>query len=341
MSRSIRATLCILLMTAGSGEALAMTFKIATLAPAGTTWMKEVKKGARAITEKTDGRVRFKFYPAGVMGSDAIVLRKIRAGQLHGGAFSSAGLARLYPDIQALNIPMLFNGFDEVDYVRARVEPVMKEQMLKKGFVLLGIAENGFTNILSQSPIDDLESIRASRLWVPEGDVMAKEILLSMDLSPVSLPISDVFAGLQTGLIETVMVTPTAAIAMQWHDGAAYLIDTPLAYLVGFLAIQKRAFDKLSAEDRQIVEQEIDKAFDEMDRLTRIDNINALQALENQGIQLVEPKAAELARWKRLSKRSVDSLIARGALTREGVDRVMHYLEHYRSLRAQNGGETR
>src|SRR5210317_1280660 len=74
-------------------SAFAMTLKIATLAPAGTIWMNEMKKGASEIKKKTDGRVELKFYPGGVMGNDKSVHRKIKVGQLHGGAFTSGGLS--------------------------------------------------------------------------------------------------------------------------------------------------------------------------------------------------------------------------------------------------------
>ena len=64
----------------------AQTLKIATIAPEGSAWMGEMRRVARAIEEQTQGRVELKFYPSGVMGSDRTVMRKIRAGQLQGGA---------------------------------------------------------------------------------------------------------------------------------------------------------------------------------------------------------------------------------------------------------------
>ena len=77
-----------LLLIFFSVSADAKRLKIATLAPAGTTWMKEMKAGANLIAERTEGRVKLKFYPGGVMGNDQSVHRKIKIGQLHGGAFT-------------------------------------------------------------------------------------------------------------------------------------------------------------------------------------------------------------------------------------------------------------
>jgi len=330
MKATTRILMAALICAAILSPARAQTLKIATLAPAGTDTMKALQRGAAAIAAKTAGRVKFKFYPGGVMGNEKSVRRKIRIGQLQGGAFSSGGMADVYPDIQILNLPMLFDSFDEVDYVRPRVDPVLKENLEARGFVLLGVIEEGFTRILSTDPIDRMAAIRNHKLWAPEGDLMAEETYDSMHLSPVYLPISDVYTGLQTGLIDTVTTTPTAAIAFQWHSKLAFMTDTPLVYLVGLLAIDKRAFDRIGAADQATVRQELGLITDALNESTRRGNLQAIQALKNEGFVFVTPEAREIEHWRQLANESIEHLIAKGALTRDGVDLVRHYLQDYR-----------
>ena len=330
MEKLIRIYLVAMLIVVFSGQSLAKTFKIATLAPAGTTWMKEMTKAASLIDEKTDGRVKLKFYPGGVMGNEQSVHRKIKVGQLHGGAFTSGGLAHIYPGIHALSLPMIFNSFDEVDYVRSNIDTYLKQNMEQGGFVLLGIAEGGFARILSKQPLTDLEAIRSSKVWIPEGDVMVQATYKTFGISAISLPISDVFTGLQTGLIETVSITSTAAIAFQWHSSTAYVTDTPLIYLIGLLAIEKKSFDKIKAEDQVIVKQEIDRVFKQLDALNRSDNEKAREALIKQGIKLVKPSPEELKRWKALSAQSIVNMTKEGIVSQEAVDHVMQLLSDYR-----------
>ncbi len=331
MKHSFKFCLIALLLGTFSGHSLAKTFKIATIAPAGTVWLKQMKKGAEIIKQKTEGRVKIKYYPGGVMGNDASVHRKIRVGQLQGGAFTSGGLAQFYADIQVLSLPMLFNSLDEVDYVRSKLDETLKQNMEKNGFVILGIAEGGFAKIMSREPMVKLESIRASKVWIPEGDIVVLETYKTLGISPISLPISDVFTGLQTGLIETVSVTSTAAIAFQWHTSTSYLTDTPIIYLIGLLAIQKKAFDKISPEDQLIVRTAIGDAFKTLDTLNRADNIQASEALRAEGIKFVKPEAEELKRWKTLSNQAIDNMVAEGIVSREMVDVVMGHLSTYRN----------
>lgn len=320
-----------ILLVAFSGGAAAKTLKIATLAPAGTVWMKEMKAGADRIEQRTGGRVEFKFYPGGVMGNDQSVHRKIKIGQLQGGAFTPGALSQVDASIQALGLPMLFNNLAEVDFVREQMDEVLKRRMEDSGFVILGITEGGFARILSKRALHNLEEIRDSKVWIPEGDAISRVVFEALGVSPISLPIADVFTGLQTGLIETVAVNPTSAIAFQWHTSTAYMNDTPVAYLVGVLAIEKRAFEKLKPADQAIVREEMGKVFELLDKVNRDDNRAAEEALKNQGIQMIATDPAEVERWRGIANRSIADMVERGAIPGDIVNQVQHRLQEYRN----------
>jgi TRAP-type C4-dicarboxylate transport system substrate-binding protein len=203
--------------------------------------------------------------------------------------------------------------------------------MEKNGFVLLGIAEGGFARIMSREPMVKLESVRASKVWLPEGDIVVLETYKSLGISPISLPISDVYTGLQTGLIDTISVNPTGAIAFQWHTSTPYLTDTPIIYLIGLFAIQKKAFDKISPADQVIVREVIADVFKALDSLNRADNIQASEALKALGTIFVKPEPQELQRWQTLSALSIDNMVAEGIVSREMVEIIRGHLSTYRS----------
>jgi len=308
----------------------AKTLKFATLAPAGTTWMKEMKAGAEQIKQRTEGRVKLKFYPGGVMGNDQSVHRKIKIGQLHGGAFTQVGLAQVYPGIQVLGMPMLFRSLEEVHYVREHIDVVLKREMEAAGFVLLGISEGGFARILSKQPMQDLESLRSSKIWLPEGDEVGLTAFRGLGITPISLSIADVFTGLQTGLIETVPVNPTSAIAFQWHSNMAYMTDVPINFLIGLLAVRKSVFDKLSTEDQAVMREEMDVVFKRLDKINRIDDEAAKAALQQQGITFVMPHPGEIERWRKIADQSIDAMVESGVMPASIVEQVREHLQSFR-----------
>jgi len=314
-----------------SSAVAAKTLKFATLAPAGTTWMNEITAGADRVKQRTSGRVKLKFYPGGVMGNDQSVLRKIKIGQLHGGAFPQSGLAQINTNAQAMGLPMMFRNLEEVDYVRERLDPVIKREMESSGFVLLGISGGGFARILSKQPMQNLEALRASKVWIPEGDQVGLTAFRSLGITPILLPISDVFTGLQTGLIETVPTNPTSAIAFQWHSNTAYMTDLPITFLTGHLALTKSEFDKLETEDQAILLEEMGAVFKRLDELNRIDNEAAIKALQQQGITFVSPSPGEAERWREIARQAVDEMVNSGVISAPIVEQVRSDLQTFRA----------
>src|SRR5690349_9200828 len=101
----LRNALLLGVLTTLASFAQADTIKIATVAPDGTAWMKELRASADVVKQRTEGRVEVKFYPGGVMGDPATVLRKIKIGQLQGGAFTGGEISGVVPDAQLYSLP--------------------------------------------------------------------------------------------------------------------------------------------------------------------------------------------------------------------------------------------
>jgi TRAP-type C4-dicarboxylate transport system substrate-binding protein len=334
MSRKATWALALGLCLGGWLPAGAQTLKIATLAPDGTIWMKELRAGAEEVDQKTGGRVTLRFYPGGVMGNDKTVLRKIRAGQLQGGAFTSGALADVYRDVVIYGLPFIFRSLDEVDFVRARMDDRLKAGLEAGGMVTLGISEGGFAYLLSDKPIRTIDDAKGRRVWIPEGDVISATGLEVAGVTPIPLPIGDVYTALQTGLLDTVATTPAGAIAFQWHTKVKYFVDVPLEYLVGMIVVDRDAFQKLSAGDQATVKEVMGSVLAHLDRLTRADNESAREALRAQGIEFVKPSSEELQRWRAVADESLARLKAKDVYSQESLELLLGYLKEFRERAA-------
>jgi len=309
----------------------ARTFKIATVAPDGTAWMKKIREGAKLISEKTQGRVKFKFYTGGVMGSDKSMLKKMRIGQLHGGALTGGGLAEIYPDMQIYSLPFVFQTLDEVDYVRSKMDSMISEGLQTKGIKALGISEGGFAYFMSRTPVRKVEELSALKNWLPEGDMISQTMYETVGISPVQLPLSDVYTGLQTGLIDTIGSNLTGSIAFQWHTKVKYVTDIPLIYLVGAFVMDEKAFKKIQAEDQKIVTETMTKIFEELDIINRKDNDSAREALKQQGIEFLSLTAEEESRWGKLAEKTILSMKQKGLYTEKMHKVLTSLLQEYRT----------
>lgn len=300
----------------------ATTLKIATLTPEGSAWMVKMRKAASEIKAATEGRVKLKFYPGGVMGDDSAVLKKIRIRQLHGGAMPGGSLSRFYPDSQVYSLPLKFDDLAQVGKVREDIDSLISEGYEEGGFVTFGLAGGGFAYIMSKEPIAHPEDLKGRKSWAPNTDPATVASFDAFSISPIPLPIGDVLAGLQTGLIDTVATSPVGAITLQWHTQIKFVTEVPLIYLFAVLAIEKKAFKKLKADDQQIVRDAIGKAFVELDKENIDSNQQALDALESQGIEIIKPNVEQLAAWKTLGVKAGKAMVEKGAVSQQMVDRV-------------------
>jgi len=306
------------------------TLKIATLAPDGTSWMKAMRSAAKDINAETEGRVKLRFYPGGVMGNDKSVLRKIRIGQLHGGAITSGGLAGVYPDIQIYSLPFLFRSTKEVDYVRGHMDAGIISGLHKKGFVSFGIGEGGFAYLMSQTPFTTASALKSMKIWSPEGDQLSYNAFRSIGITPVPLSITDVLTGLQTGLIDTVGTTPIGAIALQWHSRVKHLADLPLSYIYATLVISEKALKKLADKDRDILQRSLATTFNQINTRNRNDNMSARSALQNQGIQFYRPDTSNKSDWNAAMKQVITDSKVQNRLSKTLIKEMQQHLIDFR-----------
>lgn len=305
--------------------------KIATLSPDGSAWMQEMRASADKIDQRTQGRVKFKFYPGGVMGDDAAVLRKMRVGQLQGGAVTAGALENVYPDSQIYNLPLAFKSFDEVDHVRKQMDKVLVAGYEKKGFITFGLAEGGFAYPMTKgNPIEKPGDLSSHKVWAPPDDKMSEHAFVAFNITPISLSLGDVLSGLQTNMIDTIAAPPVAALVMQWHTQVKSVTQVPISYIYALMVIDQKAFSKISPADQAIVREEMGKSFATMDQLNRKDNIKAFEALTKQGITVVKPSAENLNAWYELADKTQKKLVAEGVTSNAIYEQMEKLLIEYR-----------
>jgi len=311
----------------------ATDLKLATVAPEGSSWMKDLRAAGLQVKDRTGGRVNIKFYGGGIQGTDKKVLRKIRIGQLQGGVFTSNSLEERYPDILIYGLPMLFNSQDEVDYVRQKMDARLTAGLEKAGFVSYGFAGGGFAYFMTGKPVAGLADLRGQKIWVPEGDQTSYVAMQALQLSPVVLPITDVLTGLETGLLDIVATPPVGAVILQWYTKTRFVTNLPLSYTLGVLAIDKGALQGVSDADQAVIREVMSALYKRLDAQNRVDNTKAEQALRANGLKFVEPNIAEVPEWRASVSAAMDGMAAKGTFSADLLAEVRRHLQDYRKTR--------
>ena len=312
-------------------NALAAVLKISTAYPDGTYVVKSLKAAAKEVETATEGRVKLKFYPGGVQGDNKTVLKKIKRGLLHGALLEGGALAAEFKDAQVYNAPMVFNNFDEVDYVRSKLDSEIIAGFAKNGWTLFGLIDGGFAYAMSNQPVSNLQQLKQQKLWLPANDPLSEKLANAFSLAPIYLGIGEVLTALQTGAIDSIVAPPAAALTLQWYSKVKHVTDVPFMYTYGTLALSNKAFAKLSAADKTSVTAILNKTIADVDKNSRADNLKAFSALSTQGLKAVQPAGEDIASLRSDAEKATQVLLDKQEFSKEMLQKMQKLLAEFRA----------
>jgi TRAP-type C4-dicarboxylate transport system substrate-binding protein len=233
--------------TSSPGEPLPI--RVGTLAPEGTPWHDALQEIGEAWKKASGGRITFTIY-AGTQGEEADMIRKMRGGQLQMGAFTTVGLETISKEMSALWIPLLFQTYDELDYVRGKIDPRLEKALGDKGFVVLNWGDAGWVKYFAKKPIPNLKALQQLKLFVWAGSSESEEMYKDAGFKIEPASPTDILMYLQRGRIEAFPAPATLALANQWFGLAKNMMDIRFAPVVGATIIKKEAWDKFDPKLR-------------------------------------------------------------------------------------------
>jgi TRAP-type C4-dicarboxylate transport system substrate-binding protein len=131
------------------------------------------------------------------------------------------------------------------------------------------------------------------KMWVWKDDPVAKTSLDAFGIKAYPLHIADVNTGLETGMINSFYSSPLGAIVFQWYPKIKYMLDYPMVNSSGALLIKKDIFYSLSKKNQAIIREVARKLCNELIRLARKENAEALKILKKNGIVFENPSPAQ------------------------------------------------
>jgi TRAP-type C4-dicarboxylate transport system substrate-binding protein len=303
-----------------------LVIKMATLAPEGSSWMKTLNLINTEVMKKTENKVQFRIYPGGVLGDEMDMLRKLKIGQIQSVALTSGGLSSLFKETDVLQIPFLFQKYEEVDLILKKMDSFFRKGFEDNGHILLGWSDAGFVYLMSTVPVSSVADLKKVKVWIWEESPMSKAIFDEAGVKAIPLTVPDVLVGLQTGLVEVVYTPPTGAISLQWFTKIKYIIDVPLVYLAGGVVVKKEIFKQMSQPHQNLVLETFQPRLDQLKSVTRNENREAINVMMKHGAKIITPSKDQVEEFKRLSNKAMGH-IGGQTFSKKVLDEVISLLE--------------
>ncbi|MFQ5971158.1 MAG: TRAP transporter substrate-binding protein DctP [Alphaproteobacteria bacterium] len=301
--------MAIAILLVGQVPAAAQTIKLGTLAPEGSPWYRVLRDLGETWREVSGGRLDLRIYPGGVAGDEPDMVRKMRVGQLHAAALSGGGLSRIAPEIQALQMPMMFRTDEELDYTRERIAPTLEAALEAKGFKVLSWSHAGWVHFFARQPVVRPEDLKPLRLFVWSGDTAYIEAWKDAGYRPIPLAATEIHTALQSGLIDAFATTPIAALSFQWFGLASHMTDLKWAPLAGALVISQRMWEEIPADMRPLLIQAARDAGVHLQQEARRLDAESIEVMKKHGLVVHNVPADVAARWEQSARASYPRIV--------------------------------
>lgn len=272
--------------------------KLATLAPANTSWHKALLDMGNTWNKDTQGRVTLTVYPGGTQGDEATVIKKMRPGidTLQASFLTAAGLAELDEAFNVFAMPFFFETDQEETAVERKLTPVLDQRLQAKGFHLLAWGTAGWVQVFSKKPLRTLADVKNAKLFTSKGSDKWVQWYVSNGFHPVALLPADIPAQLKlsTGLIDTSPNPPYLALSLQIYRDAKYMLDLHIAPLTSAMIVSNAAWGRISADDKT----KVAAAAQALEKRVRAEapaqDESSVKAMATRGLQVItlDPKAA-------------------------------------------------
>ena len=299
-----------------------IVIKMATLAPEGTEWHGLLVELGQEWKKATNGDVRLRIYPGGVVGDERDMVRKIRIGQIHGAAITTEGMTEVNQYFTAFNYPLLFQDYDDVDFVRNQLNDELYNESEKNGFKLLTMVDVGWVYWFSTDPVYTPSDLKRTKIWTWAGDYKAVQLYEENGFQPIPLTTLDILSGLQTGMINSLGLNTMYALAQQIFGIADNMLDMKWGNLTGAIVVDMRVWNKLKPEYQKLmlnISKNIGKRFQDKNRYGSDDAVNVMKKY---GLKVNKPSSEQLTEWYDLIEKMDESF--RGSfITTDAYDRLM------------------
>lgn len=233
---------------------LAQVIKAADVHPAGYPNVVAVEKMGEKLKEQTNGNLEIKMFPGGVLGDEKQMIEQAQMGAIDMIRVSMAPVAAILPEIEVFTLPYIFENEDHMHkVVDGNIGKEICDKITnnpKSKLVFLGWMDSGTRNLITKKPVVTPEDLKGMKIRV-QGSPVALATLKAMGANSVSMGVSEVFSGMQTGVIDGAENNPPTFVAHNYMPVSKnYTLSghfiTPEVFLYS-----KIRWDKLKPEDQQ------------------------------------------------------------------------------------------
>jgi tripartite ATP-independent transporter DctP family solute receptor len=207
---------------------------------------------AREVEKRTNGRYKILAFYNGALGGEREYVEAVQLGTQELALSTTGPIPNFVPETKIFDMPFLFR---DKAHARAVLDGPIGQEMLKKfdarGFTAMGWAENGFRHMTnSKHDVNTPADLKGLKMRTMENPVHITAYK-ALGIIPTPMAFPEVFTALQQGTVDGQENPLSIIIAAKFDQVQKHLSLTGHVYSPCVWLMNKDAFNKLSAADKQ------------------------------------------------------------------------------------------
>jgi C4-dicarboxylate-binding protein DctP len=265
----------------------------------------------RLAEERTKGRVKVEVYPNSMLFKDAEELDALKLGSVQmlapvPGKLGPAGI----PEFEVFDLPYLFPDIDAVHRAyRSKAGAALLKKLEPHGMVGLAFWDNGFRVMSANRPIHVPADMKGLKMRINSSKVNAA-IMKSVGALPQTMAFSEVYQGLQTGVIDGTE-GPLSNLYTQKHYEVQKHVTLTYHTISNYVVIVNKPFwEGLPPDIRTTLEGAMRDATKLNDEVAEKDEQTAIAGVKAKS-EIYTPTSAEKQLWVKAMLPVQDEMVSR------------------------------
>jgi len=233
----------------------ALEIVVAISASPGSTQYITAEEFTRRANEELGDKAKVTFFGASQLGKDKDLMQKLKLGTVHLSMPSSI-MSSIAGEAGLFDMPFLVKDRAHLNRIEHKVFwPMIAPAIEKKGYKVIGFWENGIRHITNNvKPIDTPKDLEGIKIRTPKSTWRVK-MFSAWGANPTPMSFSEVFVGLQTGVIDGQENPLTNINGAKLNEVQKYLSVTGHVYTPSYLTAGAGQWAKLPEDVRMPLER--------------------------------------------------------------------------------------
>jgi len=266
------------------GAAAPITIKFSHVVAPNTPKGKGADRFKELAEKYTAGKVKVEVYPNSQLYKDNEEMNALQLGAVQ---ILAPSLAKFGPlgvrDFEVFDLPYIFQSKEDLRKITdGPVGRQLFDKLAPTGISGLAYWDNGFKIMSANVPLKTPDDMLGLKMRIQSSKVLEAQ-MMALDAQPQVMAFSEVYQGLQTGVVDGTENPPSNMYTQKMHEVQKHATMTRHGYLGYAVIVNKKFWDGLPGDIRSPLEKAMQEATAYVNEIAQQQNDDALAEMKKAG----------------------------------------------------------